>query len=436
MENFIHLAKLFVNPGEAISEIMDSTNWMFAAVLVILISIGLNLFVNYNLVDNYATNSVEQSFSNVGSSFEPTVEESDTGFMYVAGKRSVPLVGYFAFTFSTTNSFFLAPLVVLSLFYFPFLIIVASIAGRLGNPGVILQRDLATFSTCGLMAWSAAHLPALLIGFLLNSVGTPASVFWIPWIVGALFFGFLMLHVLRTVFGMEYVAAVTSIVIGVIGYALGSMVFQFIGPWLLSPFLLIFAIIFFFGFLRGQVTGMGNSMRQRRDFKRHLQNATVNPNDADAHVQLGLIYAQRRQTEKAREHFEKAFEIDNEEIDANFELGKLARESGDLQKAIEHFSVVVEQNDRYSLSEIWREIGITYLNAEQLDVAEDALEKFVTRREYDSEGQYYFGLLWKKRGDVEKARHHFEKAIEAVETAPYYRKRELSVWARKASKEM
>ncbi|MDH3494463.1 MAG: tetratricopeptide repeat protein, partial [Acidobacteriota bacterium] len=219
-------------------------------------------------------------------------------------------------------------------------------------------------------------------------------------------------------------------------FSLGIVITAFIGPWLFSPFLIIIAVLYFGGFISGEVSGLGNSMRRKRDFKRHLHNATVNPNDADAHVQLGLIYAQRRQNDKALEHFERAFEIDNEEIDANFELGKIAREKGDLQRAIEHFSVVVEQNDKFSLNEIWREIGRTYLDADMLDEAEGALEKFVTRRAFDSEGLYFYGLLLKKKKDEQKAKEMFERAVEAVKTAPYHRKNELMKWSRLAAKEI
>lgn len=418
------------------SDILDNTNWWFAALGVLILSLGLSFSLNVALTNTYAVDSLEQTYSRNSGIEMPDVLEDDTGFTFVSGKETVPVVGFLAFLLSTTSSFFVAPLFVLSLFVFPFAIVAASLVGRLGNPGVVLQRDYATLSTCGLMGWIAAHIPVLLVAFPMFAARLDGSLFWIPWLLGAGLFGFFLVQALRTVLGLEYVSAIVSVSVGAIGYGIGSWIFQIIGPWIMSPFLLIFAFIFLGGYLRGQISGMGSSMRQRRNFKRHLQSATVNPNDADAHVQLGLIYAQRRQNEKAREHFEKAYAIDDQEIDANYELGRIARREGDLQKAVEYFSTVVEQDDRYSLSEIWREIGATYLEAGQLDVAHEALEKFVTRREYDSEGQYYFGMLWKEKGDEEKARSHFEQAIEAVKTAPYHRKRELSAWARKASKEM
>ncbi len=43
----------------------------------------------------------------------------------------------------------------------------------------------------------------------------------------------------------------------------------------------------------GELRGIGDSLPRKQNFKRFLHNATVNPKDADAHVQLGLLYLQR-----------------------------------------------------------------------------------------------------------------------------------------------
>jgi len=213
-------------------------------------------------------------------------------------------------------------------------------------------------------------------------------------------------------------------------------VFKYISPWMFSPFLIFYAVIYLGGFVGGEVRGFGNAFRQRQNFKRFLHNATVNPKDADAHVQLGLIYLQRRQEAKALEHLNKAYEIDPEEIDANYELGKIARAKGNLQEALDHFSVVVDQNDKHALSEVWREIGATYLEANMLTEARDALEKFVERRAFDSEGLYYLGKVLKAQGETERAREMFQQAVDSAKTSPDYRRRDLRYWSKLAQKEI
>src|SRR5205823_2614840 len=202
--------------------------------------------------------------------------------------------------------------------------------------------------------------------------------------------------------------------------SLGIYVVRLAGPWLFSPFLIFFVVMYLGGFLGGEVRGFGNAFRRKQNLKRFLHNATVNPRDADAHVQLGIIYLQRRQDAKALEHLTKAIEIDEDEIDANYELGKLARSHGDLQAALDRFAIVLGQNDKHALSEIWREIGATYLEANMLTEARDALEKFVERRSADVEGLYYLGKVLRAQGETERATEIFNEAIQSAKASTDY----------------
>ncbi len=430
---------------------MDKGSWVFATVAVLVVSFAFQFGVNSKIVQTYAVSQMDYYMANSG--FDSAASNNGTltdaqldEARYYANfnidkesnrkRRPFPIIGKNIFYFFSFYSSFFTPLISLSLFYFPATILLLALFAQLGNLGTVLRRDYATLATCGLMAWIAAHLPFAIAGFLISSQHLDGGVHLGFWLFSGLIFGGLMVFALRTVFGVDYIKAILTIAVSWAFYSLGTSAFQVISPLLFSPFLIFFAVMYFGGFLGSEVRGFGNAMRQKRDLKRFLQNATVNPNDADAHLQLGLIYKKRRQDEKAFEHFTKAFEIDKEEIDANYELGKIARSKNDLQKAIGHFSVVVEQNDKYDLSEIWREIGATYLDANMLKEAFDALDKFVTRREFDAEGLYYFGMLLKRQDENTRAKEMFKRAIKAVKTAPYYRRGELREWSRLAKKEL
>ena len=134
----------------------------------------------------------------------------------------------------------------------------------------------------------------------------------------------------------------------------------------------------------GDIGDIGFSLRQRQGFRRSMEAATINPRDGSAHYQLGLIYQNRRQYAEAISHFQQAVQIDNEETGAHFQLGRIAREQGRLQEAINHFGVVLGQDDRHAQSEVWREVGATYLGANMFAEAKDALESFIERRAYVS----------------------------------------------------
>ena len=444
METLRLLFLLYVRPAFAFSEIMDRGSWLVAAGVSLVVGILFFATVNAKLSTAYQMPVLSDYYNEVIYS-EIDVDEAERYQANalqqyqdaVKNKRTVPIVGdrFFSF-FSFEPTAFYRPLIAISLFYVPAVILCVSLFAGIASFGLLLSRDYAVIATCTLLAWSAAHLPFAIAGVALFGTELDPNIWFAMWVGSGALFGGLMLFAIRTVFGTTYAVALVTVALAWLAFPLAMYVIRFIGPWLLSPFLLLLAFFYFGGFLGGQVRGFGNAFRQRQDLKRFLQNATVNPRDADAHVQLGIIYLDRRQESRAIEHFTKAIEIDKEEIDANYELGRIARQHKDLQKALDHFAIVVEQNDKFRLSEIWREIGATYLDAGMLNEAYEPLEKFVDRRPVDPEGLYYFGKLLKAKGEDGRAKEMFESAIESARTSPYFRSRQLGQWAKLAQKEL
>ena len=444
MENLKLLFQLYLRPAASMSEIMDKGNWVFAAMLVLVVSILFFATVNMKLNDAYRIPSLSEYYQpNSEQDFDSPAAEAEYKRSFesyqnaLAARQQIPVVGdtFFKF-FSFDPGAFYQPLLAISIFYVPILVLFVSIFAQLGSFGLVLRRDYGTLATCSLIAWSAAHLPFALAGAALFTSAVPPVVNLGLWIGSSLLFGVFMMFALRTVLGVNYGAAIAAVAVGWIGFSVAMYVFQYVSPWLLSPFLLFWVFIYFGGYLGGEVRGFGNAFRQKQNFKRFLHNATVNPKDADAHVQLGLIYQQRRQDAKALDHFTKALAIDPEEIDANYQLGRISREKGELQEALDHFAIVVEQDEKYSLNEIWREIGATYLAANMYNEATDALEKYVERRPVDPEGLYYLGRALKGQGKSDRAREMFEQAVESVNSSPHYRRRAIQKWAKLAEKEI
>lgn len=444
MENIKFLLQMYFRPAAAMSGILDQGSWLFAAGAVLVVSFAFFATVNSKLQTSYAIPQFYEFYNPElldSDEYTPAMEaeyrKAQAAYQQALAERpKIPLVGDRFFTFFSFDANFFTPLIALSVFYVPAVILLMSVFGGTGNFGVVLRRDYSALATCTLLGWTAAHLPLAIAGIALYSAPVPPSVYLALWFLGTALFGVLMIFAIRTVFGANYGTALLVVAVAWLAISLGNFVFRFISPWMLSPFLLFFAVIYLGGYLGGEVRGFGNAFRQKQNFKRFLHNATVNPKDADARVQLGLIYLQRRQEELARQYFTEAFEIDPEEIDANYELGKLARRRGELQTAVDYFSTVAGLNDKHALSEIWREIGATYLEANMLAEARDALEKFVERRPVDSEGLYYLGKIYKAQNEPEKAREMFEQAIESARTSPDYRRRELRHWSRLAQKEI
>ena len=445
MESLKLLFQLYLRPASAMSDIIDKGSWMFAAMLVLVVAIVFFATVNAKLHATYRVPTLNEYYQPdyEATDFDSPAAEAEYKRSLenyqnaLASRQTIPVLGdrFFKF-FSFDPAAFYQPLLAVSIFYVPALILLISIFSPVGSFELVLRRDYGALATCSLMAWAAAHLPFAIIGAALSTAAASPLVYLGLWLGSSLLFGVFMVFALRTAMGVNYGTAVLAVAIGWIAFSAAMYIFQYVSPWMLSPFLLFWVVIYFGGFLGGEVRGFGNAFRQKQNFKRFLHNATVNPRDADAHLQLGLIYQQRRQDAKALEHFTKALEIDPEEIDANFQLGKIARESGDLQGALNHFAIVLEQNDKYALNEIWREIGVTYLDAGMFDEAIDALEKYVDRRPVDPEGLYHFGRALKGRGDNERARQMFAQAVDSVNSSPSYRRREIQKWRKLAENEI
>lgn len=447
MENLKLLFQLYFRPLSTMSDIMDRANWSAAAIIFLIISAGFNFFVNSQILRGYAVSQYDyylQSYNerterNLAEQFSAEeLREAEIIANQEIGNEKLPfpLIGKNVFWLFNFEGWFFSTLLLLTIFYVPLTILLTTIFGGLGRFGVNFQNSYATLSTCAMMAWSAAHLPFTIAAILLSSQSVAPQRYLGFWVASGILFGIFMVFALRVVFGVSYAAAVSTIAVSWLGFSPGIWIFRFVSPFLFSPFLLIMAYSYFGRSVMHAGQGFGDTFRRRQDFKRYLDIATINPRDADAHVQLGLIYKQRRQNDKAFEHFQKAYEIDKSEPDANFELGKIHRERGDLQLALDHFTIVLEQNDKHSLNEIWREIGVTYFNAGMFDEAENMLETFLERRPYDPEGLYFYGKVLQKKGKVEKAEENFKESIEAVKSSPPFRRSELRKWSKLAEKEL
>lgn len=195
-----------------------------------------------------------------------------------------------------------------------------------------------------------------------------------------------------------------------------------------SPFLLFLL----FMLLRGYFSDIMGSHRAKAAFKQNLESATLNPADASAHYNLGLIHQSRGELDAARQRFERALEIDPEEIDASYQLGRIARHEKRYADAIQNFEQVVARNSAHSLHEVWREVAATYIAAGQFEDARTALDQFLEHRPSDPEGLYLMGRAHAGLGHKREATSLMQACIEAVKTAPAYKYRASKRWLNEA----
>ena len=399
------LLKLFYNPLQAMIEISAGGPYVFGAALALLAT-----FAYYELLSG----GLVRTTAELGPQRSPGLVAPLILVFYRVVRG---MIGY------------ASPVLFLIVVFVPACLFATSLIHRRASFSVLLRQEYAPLASCALYSWAAAHFMMLIPAMLLfrPSGPSPTALEVALRLVPIPYFIFLLVLAAHAVLRVGYGSATGVVALGSLSlFALPLLPrLSFI---LTSPFLLILVIIL----LRNFLGDMVSSQRAREDFKRNLEAATLNPADASAHYNLGLIYQQRDQREEAKASFTRAIEIDPEETDAHYQLGRIAREESSLAEAISHFDAVVSRNPDHSQSEAWREIGWTYFQAGQYQDARVAFERFVEKRPSDAEGRYRYGLTLHQLGRYDDAATEMRACIEAVRTSPAYKYRAEKHWASEA----
>ncbi len=330
----------------------------------------------------------------------------------------------------------------------PVVIFVANIVERRGSFGVTLRQEYAPVASAVLYARALASLCALPFAALIRASGIEemsyqqsmtmleslarqggrsleeilaAEPFLLPDSFASTimlpFMALWLLVAVREALRLSWGRALLVVPGSALAMIPLTMVFGPVFKWVAaSPFLIL--LLFFM--LRGYFAEVMSGQRARASFKRNLEAATLNPADASAHYNLGLIHLQRKELGEARARFARAVEIDPEEVDSHYQLGRIAREQGRLAEAVGHFEQVVVRDQTHAQHEIWREIGATYVAAGQFTDAQEALDRFLDQRQSDPEGLYLMGRALFGQGSLREAREWMQRCVEAVKTAPAY----------------
>ncbi|HEX6046714.1 MAG TPA: tetratricopeptide repeat protein [Pyrinomonadaceae bacterium] len=341
----------------------------------------------------------------------------------------------------------------------PIITLIANTFERRGSFRVVITQEYAPVAASLLYVLTAASIFATLIALLLHYGGAQAQIVntavqnadnWqgslAPEAIErlkdpALQSEGLFLMSVFGLFGLGMVFAVkdsfrTSVLRAIGIVFIGGIASVFIGPIVQSLFLSVlgspFLLIMAFLFLRGYFSDILGSHRAKAAFKQNLESATLNPADASAHYNLGLIHQSRGELDAARDRFERALKIDDGEIDASYQLGRIARQQKRYADAIQNFEHVVARDPAHSQHEIWREVAATYIAAGQFEDARMALDRFLEHRPSDPEGLYLMGRAHAGLGHKREATSLMQACIEAVKTAPAYKYRTSKRWLNEA----
>jgi tetratricopeptide (TPR) repeat protein len=314
--------------------------------------------------------------------------------------------------------------------YTPFAILLANLFERRASFALVIREEYAPVVSCSLLSVAASMLvtfpAAIFIGWqsallrseFVDSYLTLLAVMPLP------IFAALMTITIGTSFRIGWAAAAATALISFLSLVGIPLLMQAVTFVCASPFLLLLLVFL----LRDKIDEFVGSARSRQAFKQNLEAATLNPADASAHYQLGLIYQKRGELDAAADSFRRAVEIDPREGDAHYQLGRIARQKRHLDEAIHHFERVVQLDPAHSQHEIWRETALVYYDAGQYMDALQMLDKFLDKRPSDAEARYWRGMILYNLRRENEAVREMQSCVESVRTAPAYKYRADRRW--------
>ena len=415
-DQFQFLAWFYVNPKKAASQVLDHGQFLFALIAAALVTLAVSTGADLTKRNEYRV-AIQQAQFNPA---DPDAAEA----AYHGAVRQVD-ARFFASSLKTV--------VVMGLVFVPVCVLLLAAFCHLGGGVTVLFRDFMPVLVGLLFAWTAAQLPVAAIWW--SGLVTSAGVIVLQ-TAGIAFFLILAAPVLSTVMGVGLGQAAVASVAGFGAAAAASLLFANSGNLLYifaSPWLLYYGYQMF----GRDISSLGGGLSARQNFKRQLELATINPRDADAHYQLGLVYVERRALEDAEKSFRRALEIDPNEPDALFQLGRLLRQQGgrdaEARTLLERGAAL---DSKLASHQVWRELGALALATGAPQEALTYLERYIQVREYDPEGLVLYGRALRSLERPDEARAAFLNAVEAVKTAPAFRRRELGQWEREARQEL
>ena len=195
------------------------------------------------------------------------------------------------------------------------------------------------------------------------------------------------------------------------------------------PFFILFPLLYV-GYHR--IRDYAASQVNERVFQNHLRTLTLNPQDADAYYQLGLIHLKRRNLDVACRYFENALKIVSAEPEYHYSLGRAYEYQGDWTKALEQYEETYRLNPEYGLGDLLREVGKGYLNTDGVEKSIEFLTFFLTRRDSDPEGRYWLAVAMQRAGKSDQMRMHLKLIIEQAQSNPRFFRKQNREWIYKA----
>jgi Tfp pilus assembly protein PilF len=143
----------------------------------------------------------------------------------------------------------------------------------------------------------------------------------------------------------------------------------------------------------------------------------ANPELAEAHSNLGLIYNQQHKYEMAVSEFQKALAVNPKDAITYNGIGAALRAQKDLNGAIKNFQTAVSLDPKLATAHY--NLGVAYELQRDYDRSLNSYEQAIKCDYRLGEAYYRMGMILEKRHRNDDARAKFKAALKASENADY-----------------
>ena len=157
-------------------------------------------------------------------------------------------------------------------------------------------------------------------------------------------------------------------------------------------------------------------IRRNRQIKNMLTDLSINPSNSNDAIELGVLYFEKGQYEKAANYLARAYDrVKNSEKlylylgMSQIELGRFDEGKEALLKALQ-----INQNVGYGIPYVYLvKVALSKNDNEEVKSLEDKFSRYA-----NTENFYKMGMVYKKAGDREKAKNMFDNAVKEYSYCP------------------
>jgi Flp pilus assembly protein TadD/peroxiredoxin len=135
----------------------------------------------------------------------------------------------------------------------------------------------------------------------------------------------------------------------------------------------------------------------------------ANPNDAEAHYNLGTLYLRRNDDASARLYLQQALKLRPMYPEAWNNLAMVAAHEGNSEEAIRDFRQALTLRPGYVTALL--NLGNFYRHQNEFDEAKVLLLRAVDSEPDNAEANYSLGMLYGQQGDAQRASEYLQTAI-------------------------